>query len=141
MINREGIIDYIKREKPFTGIERELKFVHIKGKITSIIGPRRAGKTFYMLYLFNTKYPKALYLNFEMLFLKKIKAEEIFDVIKIHNEVKGYNPKILLLDEVQEIRNWESMLRTLLDYGYELVVTGSSSKLLSREIALSLIHI
>ncbi len=138
MINRRGVIDYIKREKRFVGFERELKLMRVKGKITSIIGPRRAGKTFYMLYLLNQKYPKALYLNFELLFLKKILPEEIFDIIKIHNEVKGYNPRVLLLDEIQEIKNWETLLRTLLDYGYELVVTGSSSKLLSREIATQL---
>ena len=46
MIEREMIIDYIKREKRFSGIKRELKISPIKGKITSIIGPRRSGKTF-----------------------------------------------------------------------------------------------
>ncbi|RLE41891.1 AAA family ATPase, partial [Candidatus Woesearchaeota archaeon] len=138
MIERESIIDYIKREKKFIGIKRELEITQIRGKITSIIGPRRSGKTFYLLYLLNHKYPKALYLNFELIFLKKILAKEFFDIIKIHNEVKGYAPKTLLLDEIQEIKNWQTLLRTLLDYGYEIIVTGSSSKLLSKEIATQL---
>jgi len=138
MIERKAVIDYIKREKRFSGIERELKIQHIKGKITSIIGPRRSGKTFYLLYLLNSKYQKALYLNFELFFLKNLSPSEFFEIIKLHNEIKGYTPRILLLDEIQEVQDWQSLLRTLLDYGYEIVVTGSSSKLLSREIATQL---
>ncbi|MCD6528312.1 ATP-binding protein [bacterium] len=138
MIERKTIIDYIKREKRFSGIKRELKISPIKGKITSIIGPRRSGKTFYLLYLLNFKYQKALYLNFELFFLKKISASEFFEIIKLHNEIKGYTPKVLLLDEIQEVKDWQSLLRTLLDYGYEIVVSGSSSKLLSKEIATQL---
>ncbi len=132
------IIDYIKKEKRFSGIERELEISPIKGKITSIIGPRRSGKTFYLLYLLNSKYQKALYLNFELFFLKKISPNEFFEIIKLHNEIKGYTPKALLLDEIQEVQDWQSLLRTLLDYGYEIIVSGSSSKLLSREIATQL---
>jgi len=138
MIERKAIIDYIKREKKFSGIKRELKISPIKGKITSIIGPRRSGKTFYLLYLLNFKYQKALYLNFELFFLKKISPSEFFEIIKLHNEIKGYPPKVLLLDEIQEVKDWQSLLRTLLDYGYEIVVSGSSSKLLSKEIATQL---
>jgi len=138
MIERKAIIDYIKKEKRFSGIKRELKISPIKGKITSIIGPRRSGKTFYLLYLLNSKYQKALYLNFELFFLKKISPSEFFEIIKLHNEIKGYTPKALLLDEIQEVNDWQSLLRTLLDYGYEIVVSGSSSKLLSREIATQL---
>jgi len=138
MLERKTIIDYIKREKRFSGIKRELKISPIKGKITSIIGPRRSGKTFYLLYLLNSKYQKALYLNFELFFLKKISPSEFFEIIKLHNEIRGYTPKVLLLDEIQEVNDWQSLLRTLLDYGYEIVVTGSSSKLLSREIATQL---
>ncbi|MCD6093140.1 MAG: ATP-binding protein [Candidatus Aenigmarchaeota archaeon] len=138
MIEREMIIDYIKREKSFSGIKRESNISHIGGKITSIIGPRRSGKTFYLLYLLNSKYQKALYLNFELLFLKKLSANEFFEIMKLHEEIKGYTPKILLLDEIQEVKDWQTLLRTLLDYGYEIIVTGSSSKLLSKEIATQL---
>ncbi len=138
MLNRTALIDYLRRKKEFHGIERELRIQPMEGKITSIIGPRRAGKTFYMLYLLNRKYPEALYLNFELLFLKRISAHEFFEIIKIHNEILGFTPKVLLLDEIQEIRGWETLLRTLLDYGFRIFVTGSSSKLLSREMATQL---
>ncbi len=135
MLDRDALIDYLKREKPFTGVERELEITTMKNKITSIIGPRRAGKTFYMLYLLNHGFQDALYLNFESMILKNIKPEEFLEVIKICNEVLGYSPKTLLLDEIQEVEQWDVLLRTLLDYGYDIVVTGSSSKLMSKEIS------
>jgi len=42
------------------------------------------------------------------------------------------------LDEVQNLKNWESVVRSLLNRGYRVFVTGSSSKLLSKEIATQL---
>jgi predicted AAA+ superfamily ATPase len=138
MLNRELLIDYLKKDKKFRGIERELQVETISGKITTIIGPRRSGKTCYLLHLLNNEYPNALYLNFEMFFLRNIQPEDFFEILKIFNEIYGYNPKGLLLDEIQEVKDWQSLLRSLLDYGFTIFVTGSSSKLLSKEIATSL---
>jgi len=135
MLNREAIIDYILRDKPFRGVERELEIRMVSGKITSIVGPRRSGKTYYLLYLLNNRFRDALYLNFENIFLKSISGEEFFEVIKIFTEVRGHHPKTLLLDEVQEVRGWETLLRTLLDYGYSIIITGSSSRLIGMELA------
>ncbi|MEM5791038.1 MAG: ATP-binding protein, partial [Candidatus Aenigmatarchaeota archaeon] len=59
-------------------------------------------------------------------------------VLKVFVEVKGFSPKFLLLDEIQLVKNWESLLRSLLDRGYRMFITGSSSKLLSKEIATQL---
>lgn len=44
----------------------------------------------------------------------------------------------MLIDEVQKIEDWERLIRSLLDSGYKVVASGSSSKLLSREIATQL---
>jgi len=62
----------------------------------------------------------------------------LLEVISIFKDIHGKDPTLLLLDEIQEIKSWESVLRSLLDMGYEIIVTGSSSKLLSREIATQL---
>ncbi len=137
MINREGIIDYLKRKYVFNGIVRELKIKPIKDKITTLIGPRRAGKTYYFYYLMN-HYKKTLYLNFENIFLKSIHAAEFFEILKIYQEIYGYEPRVLFLDEIQELNDWQTLLRTLLDYKYMIFVSGSSSKLLSKEIATQL---
>ncbi len=44
-------------------------------------------------------------------------------------------PSCIFLDEVQEVRGWEKFVRYLQDEGHHVFVTGSSSKLLSREIS------
>jgi predicted AAA+ superfamily ATPase len=53
--------------------------------------------------------------------------------------VTGKELNNVFLDEIQNIKNWESAVRTLLDRtNLNIFVTGSSSKLLSREIATQL---
>jgi len=44
----------------------------------------------------------------------------------------------VFLDEIQNLDGWQSLVRTLLDRGYRVYATGSSSKLLAREIATQL---
>ena len=45
---------------------------------------------------------------------------------------------ILLLDEIQNIKHWEKFARRLADNNYKVFITGSNSKLLSKEIASTL---
>ena len=137
-MNKELIKDYFIREKKFKGIKRELEIKDVKDKAISILGPRRAGKTWYMLYLLNTLYKDSLYINFEDLAFRNVRAEDFFEILKIFVEVKGFSPKTILLDEVQIVEGWESLVRTLIDREYKVFITGSSSKLLPKEIATQL---
>ncbi|MEM5881152.1 MAG: ATP-binding protein, partial [Candidatus Aenigmatarchaeota archaeon] len=130
--------DYFLREKKFRGIKRELEVKDVKDRAISILGPRRAGKTWYMLYLLNNFYQDSLYINFEDLAFRNVKAEDFFEILKIFIEVKGFSPKTLLLDEIQVVNDWESLVRTLIDRDYKVFITGSSSKLLPKEIATQL---
>jgi len=140
MIKRENIIDYLKEYEKLNVklIERELKIPLDSNFILSIIGPRRVGKTYY-LYSISKKVNNALYLNFEDSRLAEAKYFEIRDIIRIFIEVYGKEPKYLLLDEIQNIEKWEIIVRELYDLKrYKIIITGSSSKLLSREIATQL---
>ena len=69
-------------------------------------------------------------------------TEEIDEVIEIANlftEITGKEPRYIFLDEIQNLDKWETAVRTLLDRTpYNVFVTGSSSKLLSKEIATQL---
>jgi len=61
-------------------------------------------------------------------------AQEIYDEIKgkIDNKSKFY----LMLDEVQEVDNWEKLVNSLLeDFDTDIYITGSNSKLMSSEIS------
>lgn len=137
MIKRELIEDFFGRERRFNGIERELKVPMPGRKIISIIGPRRCGKTTYFYYLIDRVLKEGMYIDFEDIAFKKMTIEEFFEVIKIYNELKP-STKFMLLDEVQSLNGWETLVRSLFDRGYRIFITGSSSKLTSREIATQL---
>ncbi len=135
MVKRDLIEDFFSRKISFTGIFRELVVPRVE-KIVSIVGPRRSGKTWYFYSLLDSL-ELPMYVNFEDLAFRNLSVEEFFNVIKIFSELK-YPPKNLMLDEVQVLKDWEVLVRSLHDRGYKIYVTGSSSKLLPREIATQL---
>ena len=141
MIDKKLLTTYLLKESKRQTkeiIEREVKIKVIPGKVISIIGPRRAGKT-YFLYKLRERFPDFLHINFEHMVFEKIKTTEIPTVISLHAEIFGRKAKTLFLDEIQELKEWEKLVRSLLDSGeYIIFITGSSSKLLSREIATQL---
>jgi len=60
--------------------------------------------------------------------------ENMDDVLSAIHSIYD-NPKTLLLDEIQNIPRWELVLNRLQRQGYNLIVTGSNSNLLSAELA------
>jgi predicted AAA+ superfamily ATPase len=137
MFKRELVEDFFLREIKFEGVERELRVEEPKvKKVVSIVGPRRSGKTWYFYYLFK-KFENPMYVNLEDIAFRNISIEEFFDLLKIFSELK-YEPKTLFLDEVQNLMGWQVLVRSLHDRDYKVFVTGSSSKLLPKEISTEL---
>ena len=139
---KEYLLDFQKKELPEL-VNRELKIEHSK-KIKSVIGPRRAGKTYFM-YQEMKKALKAgkkkeniLFLNFEDPRLIDINFKEIREIIKLHWQLYPKSNPSIFIDEPQNINKWELGVRALYDEGFDLYLSGSSSKLLSKEIATSL---
>ena len=142
MKDKKQILEFLHEVEqlklPHNVIERELNIPLNTDFIISVIGPRRAGKTYYLLWLKN-RLPNALYLNFEDTRLAGLKDQDLREIIRIYAEEFGALPQYLLLDEVQNLHNWHAILRELHDFKkYKIVVTGSSSKVLSKEIATQL---
>jgi hypothetical protein len=135
---RDYIIESVEKGLPWL-VERHLRVTDTKRRIVSIIGPRRSGKTYYIYQLMKDKKEESLYLNFEDTRLIDLDFREMRELINIYREVTGREPSHLFFDEVQNIAGWETALREILDMNrYRIFITGSSSKLLSREIATSL---
>ncbi len=121
---------------------RDLKLEPTINFITSIIGPRRAGKT-YLIYEFikekQLKPEEYLFINFEDEDTISFRREDLLKSPYLSKETYGKEPNYLFFDEVQNLKEWERLVYTLYEKKrYRIVITGSSSKLLSKEIATSL---
>jgi hypothetical protein len=83
-----------------------------------------------------------LYLNFEDDRLTPILPSELDLILRAHEELYpdlNGRKKYLMLDEVQNVPGWEAYVRRLHDTeDVHLFVTGSSSHLLTRELATAL---
>ena len=104
-------------------------------KIVSVVGFRRVGKTFTLLD-FAQKYgkDKCVYVNFEDERVPK-KTELLSKLVDFLTELKGKQPLVLLMDEIQEIPDWSMWARRINETTrHRLILSGSSSKLSSREI-------
>lgn len=136
MLDRELVKRYIVEfhERGVPEVKpRELRIEKVKNKATCIVGPRRAGKTYYLFSLIK-KVEDYLYVDFENPVFYNASPKDIITILDAYKELYDRDP-IVLLDEVQNVPDWERMVRYLLDKGLEVYVTGSSSKLLSKEIA------
>lgn len=99
--------------------------------IKVIIGPRRAGKSFLAVHILN-KLGSFGYINFDD--EKLLETEDYDSLINAVNSIYE-NPEYLLFDEIQNLEKWELFVNRLQRQGYNLVITGSNSKLLSKELA------
>lgn len=109
------------------------------------VGIRRMGKS-YMMYqqihkLMNDGIPlsQIIYVNFEDERLLEIDVDDLNTLVEIGIEFSGSNGKpYLFLDEIQNVDGWEKFVRRVADMKYRISITGSNSKMLSREIASTL---
>ena len=117
--------------------------------IASISGPRRAGKTYLCFQLMDGLLGKGvpagniLYLNFEDEKLIGAQAEDIERLMDAFYELSDVDQRhnlYLFMDEVQNVTDWDAWVRRIYDTkkNVKLIVTGSSSKLLSREVSTKL---
>ena len=118
-------------------------FLDYRGAVV-IHGPRRAGKST-LLYMIIEKLTErysekqCLYINFEDYALKaaNITPTLIEDMLEVYAErVYDGSDFFLFLDEIQNVSEWHRWVRTYVDTtGKTVFVSGSSSKLMSSEIA------
>ncbi len=118
----------------------QLRVEFIADNALALIGIRRSGKTFYALDLASKLKKKFLYVNFEdPYFISNNSTGELDKLIETYTEYELAEPELLVLDEIQNINSWERWIRKAIDLRkYQIIITGSSAKLLSSEIASSL---
>lgn len=141
------IADFHERNLPDL-TPRKVQLPRLTGKIDTIIGMRRTGKT-YFLYQIMKEYlasgiPKSslLYINFDDERLYPMTATDLHHITDTFYRLFPENKDkqcYLFFDEIQNMPGWEQFVRRILDTEkVQMVLTGSSAKLLSREISTSL---
>lgn len=115
-------VDYRVRSKKLILDESSLIMV--------IIGPRRAGKSTFVIEALKDQKPG--YANFDDELLTTV--ENYDEIIAAIDQVYG-DPRILFFDEIQNLPKWELFVNRLQRQGRKLVITGSNSNLLSGELA------
>lgn len=127
---------------------RDAQLPAVPGKVHSVIGMRRAGKTTFLRQLLEARRAelppeRALYLSFDDDRLADIGPEQLGYLLeehyRAHPALRGRTTVHWFLDEIQLVPGWERFARRVLDSErLELVVSGSSARLLSREVHTSL---
>lgn len=129
-------------------VPRDIQFPEAPNKIKVAIGMRRSGKT-YIVYEKILKLlddgvllSRILYINFEDDRLLPLTQEKLAKLIEAFYSIYPENHEskcYLFLDEIQNAEDWPIVIRRFFDSkNVEIFLTGSSAKLLSKEIATSL---
>ncbi|MCX8188222.1 MAG: ATP-binding protein [Nitrososphaeria archaeon] len=123
-------------------LDRICGFLEGVEKVISVYGVRRCGKSFLLRQVakrFSDKLGKdrVLYVNFEEARFAGNEVKALFEIYDAYKEfIRPSERPIVILDEVQEIKGWEKFVRSLHEKGEaRLVVSGSSAKLMSEELA------
>src|SRR5690554_399577 len=121
---------YSNRIKPFIG----------KGIIKVLTGQRRIGKSYILLQLMKDikkedNNANIIYINKELEEFNSIKNDiDLFDYLK--DKLLTGKQNYLFIDEIQDIINFENVLRSLLaEDKCDIFCTGSNAKMLSSELS------
>ena len=128
MIKRDA---YLQKIKPFIN----------KPLIKILTGIRRSGKSTVLKLLKDellssgVSEEQIITINFESIIYSEIcTAVKLYEYLSIR--IKPSKKHYLLLDEIQEVNQWEKTINSLMvDYDTDIYLTGSNSHLLSSELA------
>ena len=114
---------------------KQIRSFYDSDLIKIITGIRRCGKSVLLQQIkdeISAKTNNILFLNFEDRLTKSLikNADQLINYVnnKVNNQ-KYY----LFFDEIQNVDDWSDACKTLRLYGHSIFVTGSNSKLLSKE--------
>lgn len=128
---------------------RDVRLPGIRGKALAVIGVRRGGKTSFLRQCMMGRMADGRPREAQLLLSledERLAGMSVADLGWMLDEHARQFPALreaggmtVYLDEVHTVPGWEGLVRRLVDAGgIELFVSGSSAKLLSREVATSL---
>lgn len=143
-IIQQRLADAVSMDIPAL-VEREYRLPEIPNKAYAIIGMRRVGKTYFLYQTMNhlmrqgIERSRVVYLNLED---ERLSDMTIKDLHWVTDEYYAMFPEnrpgkaYFFLDEIHLIDGWEKFVRHFMDSeNVQIFISGSSAKMLSREIA------
>lgn len=128
---------------------RDVWLPTVRNKAIAVIGMRRAGKTSLLWQILADRFARGtpreglLYFSFEDERLAGLQAKELDTLVeeyyRLYPEWRDQRRATFFLDEIQLVTGWEVFARRLLDSEkVDLFLSGSSARMLSREVATSM---
>lgn len=134
--------------EPVARTRRDARLPAVPGKVHSVIGMRRAGKTTFLHQLRDERRTdvspeRAIYIGFDDDRLAGIDVDQLGllleEYFRMFPALRSRETVTWFLDEIQLVPDWDRFCRRVLDTEkVELVVSGSSARMLSREVHTSL---
>jgi len=145
---RQKIADSLAAPLPAL-TRRDIRLPKMRNKAVTLIGMRRSGKTSFLWQELARRHAAGvareglLYFSFEDERLAGMTARELGLVVeeyyRLNPDWRDGRRATFFFDEIQAVPGWESFARRLLDSeAIDLFLSGSSAKLLSREVATSM---
>ena len=144
MVGEKTIIQVLAEQKEYMDgyqpdgwvTRREEQLFELDSTLAQVvIGVRRSGKSTLchkVLLEHNVKYG---YANFDDDRLANLRVEDLNTVLSCIYQIYGTDIKYIFLDEIQDVDGWQLFVNRLLRTNLHVIVTGSTAKLLSGELA------
>lgn len=147
-IVRQKIVDALATPIPVL-TRRDVWLPSVPNKAITVIGMRRAGKTSLLWQIVADRLARGtpreglLYFSFEDERLAGLQAKDldllVEEYYRLYPQWRDRRRATFFLDEIQVVPGWEVFARRLLDSEkVELFLSGSSARMLSREVATSM---
>ncbi len=137
-IMRRVILEYQDVISQIQLVERPFAFEE-RGNYV-FVGVRQAGKS-YLLYQQAQQLLRAgheieeiVYVNFDDERISDMDKDDFDLILQAQRTLSDHQP-ILFLDEIQNVEGWEHFARRLANQKYQVYITGSNARMLSRDIA------
>ncbi len=127
--------------------DAEIDYALMDSFILAVIGPRRSGKTYFMYQMMRDLMESGVsresifYINLEDDRLAPLNGEVMDGLLDAFHELYGpHDEYYLFLDEIQNLMDWQGWVKRVksLESGVKIVISGSSARLLSKEISTGL---
>ena len=144
----QSIIALHQEEFPFMLCERETELPIQSGRMVTVTGIRRCGKSSLLGLAVNkllqagVPSERILYVGFDDERLMDLKAENLDEILQSYREMyptENLKNVYMFFDEIQLVEGWELfVLRVYKNYCKNIFITGSTAKMLSEEMASAL---